>query len=231
MRTATGALLAALVSVTGAGTAAAADVPERRPLVILLADQVARTGPSRDARRVATVRGRRPLTRVRTVLPVIGERSGRHGGWFHVRLPGRPNGHTAWIRAAATRRSSTPWYARVRLSTRVVTVFHHGRAVRRFRAVVGRPATPTPRGRFFVEEAVALAPGAPGGPYALALSARSEVFQEFHGGPGQTALHGVTGLSGAAGTAASAGCIRMSTRATTWLARRLGAGVPVDVVG
>ena len=31
---------------------------------------------------------------------------------------------------------------------------------------------------------------AAGGPYALATSARSNVLQEFEGGPGQIALHG-----------------------------------------
>ena len=83
--------------------------------------------------------------------------------------------------------------------------------MRRFSAVVGNPSTPTPRGRFFIEEALALAPGAHGGPYALATSARSNVLQEFEGGPGQIALHGTDGLSGALGTAVSHGCIRLST--------------------
>jgi lipoprotein-anchoring transpeptidase ErfK/SrfK len=44
----------------------------------------------------------------------------------------------------------------------------------------------------------------------LATSARSNVLQEFDGGPGQIALHGTDHLSGALGTAASHGCIRMA---------------------
>jgi lipoprotein-anchoring transpeptidase ErfK/SrfK len=97
--------------------------------------------------------------------------------------------------------------------------------------VVGKPSTPTPRGHFFVEEALSLSSRAAGSPFALASSARSRVLQEFDGGPGQIALHGTNHLSGALGTAASHGCIRLSTRAITWLARRVGAGVPLTITG
>jgi len=94
---------------------------------------------------------------------------------------------------------------------------------------VGTRSTPTPRGHFFIEEAVALSPWSAGGPFALATSARSPVLQEFAGGPGQIALHGTKNLSGALGTAASHGCIRLSTRAITWLAGRIGRGVPLTI--
>ena len=222
-----------LAALAAAGTPAAAsveDVPVDQPLAVLLEDQVARAEPSLEARGVQTVHGRRPLTRVRTVLPVLGSATSSAGReWLHVRLPGRPNSHTGWILAEATRRESTPWSIHLQLSSRVVTVYQYGRAVRRFRAVIGTRSTPTPQGRFFVEEAVALAPGAAGGPYALALSARSAVLQEFAGGPGQTALHGTRGLYGRRGTAASHGCVRLGTRAIRWLARRITAGVPLHV--
>jgi len=99
-----------------------------------------------------------------------------------------------------------------------------------FRAVVGKRATPTPRGEFFVEENVQMPAGAPGAPFALALSARSEVLQEFEGGPGQIALHGVVNLGGQLGSAVSHGCVRLATSAITWLAARIEPGVPVTIV-
>ncbi len=68
-----------------------------------------------------------------------------------------------------------------------------------------------------------------GGPYALAISARSDIFQEFAGGPGQIAIHGTNGLSDPLGSEASHGCIRLSPSTITWLAKRIGAGVPVTV--
>jgi lipoprotein-anchoring transpeptidase ErfK/SrfK len=102
--------------------------------------------------------------------------------------------------------------------------------VRSFAAVVGKPSTPTPRGRFFVEESVRMLPGSAGTPYALATSARSNVLQEFEGGPGQIALHGVGNLGGTPGTAVSHGCVRLADGPIRWLAARIGPGVRVTIV-
>jgi lipoprotein-anchoring transpeptidase ErfK/SrfK len=226
--------LALLVAGAFAASAQAANTgaPANQPLVILLGDHIARTQPSVHAQRIEPVAARRPLTRVHTILPALDRRTDRNGTpWIQVRLPGRPNGHTGWIPADHTRSSSTQWYISVDLSARRVSVFLHGRLQRRFRAIVGAPSTPTPRGRFFVEEALALASRLPGSPFALATSGRSHVLQEFDGGPGQIALHGTGNLPGTLGTAASHGCVRLSTPAITWLARRIGAGVPVTVTG
>ena len=85
------------------------------------------------------------------------------------------------------------------------------------------------RGRFFVEEALALSPSAHGGPFALATSARSSVYQEFEGGPGQIAMHGVANLGGTPGTAISHGCVRLANRNIAWLAARISPGVPVAI--
>ena len=117
----------------------------------------------------------------------------------------------------------------VRLSARRVTVYRGGHVRRQFRAIVGKPSTPTPRGAFFVEEGLALSSYEAGAPYALATSARSNALQEFDGGPGQIALHGTDNLTGRLGTAVSHGCVRLGTQAITWLARRIGAGVPLRI--
>ncbi len=220
----------ALCLLAAAAQAGSAGAPATQPLVTLMRDHIARTQPSVRAHRIELVAARRPLTRVHTVLPVLGQRTASDGtSWVHVRLPGRPSGRTGWIPTDHTRHSSTKWYISVKLATRQVSVFLDGRLQRRFRAIVGKPSTPTPRGRFFVEEAVALSARAAGGPFALATSGRSRVLQEFDGGPGQIALHGTGNLAGTLGTAVSHGCIRLSTRAITWLARHIGAGVPVTV--
>jgi lipoprotein-anchoring transpeptidase ErfK/SrfK len=221
------AIACAFVAPAGA---ASPRIPASQSLVVLLHDHVARTAPNAHADRVESVAARRPLTRARSVLPVLGRASSRKKvSWLQVRLPGRPNSHKGWISTNRTRLTSTAWRIGVKLSTRRVTVYHGGRARRHFRAVVGKPSTPTPRGAFFVEEALALSSYEAGAPFALATSARSNVFQEFEGGPGQIGIHGTNGLTGALGTAASHGCIRLGTRAITWLARRIGAGVPLTI--
>jgi len=223
------ALLAAGASCVAPVHAARSAPPADQPLVELLGDHVARTGPSSQAPRIESVAARRPLTHVRTALPILDSASSpTTGSWVQVRLPGRPNEHTGWISADRTRLTSTGWSIALRLSTRRVTIYHRGRVKRRFAAVIGTPSTPTPTGTFFVEEAVALS-GKAGGPFALATSARSEVLQEFAGGPGQIALHGTAGLAGAPGSAASHGCVRLSTHAITWLSRRIGGGAPLTI--
>jgi lipoprotein-anchoring transpeptidase ErfK/SrfK len=80
-----------------------------------------------------------------------------------------------------------------------------------------------------VEEDVRLNGLDVGGPYALALSARSNVLQEFDGGPGQIALHGLDNIGGILGSAASHGCVRLSDGAMGWLVRYVGPGVPVTI--
>ena len=207
---------------------ALARAPAAQDLAVLLGNHVARRAPDADGARIGVIDARRPLTRARTVLPVLG-RAGHDHGWLLVRLPGRPNGHTGWIRAGRTRATATEWRIRVALAPRRVIVYRSGRAVRRYPAIVGKPATPTPRGSFFVEEALRLSPSEAGAPLALATSARSNALEEFDGGPGQVALHGTGNLTGALGTAVSHGCVRLGSRAIAWLASRIGAGVPVTI--
>jgi hypothetical protein len=223
-------LTAGLAGASIAPAGAAASVPATQPLATLFQNHVARAAPDSGSRRIESVSARRPLTRVRTVLPVIGSTTSAAGDtWLHVRLPGRPTGHRGWILAAHTTASATPWYLAVDLSERRLAVYHDGRIERRFSVVVGKPSTPTPRGRFFIEEALSLPSGSQGGPFALATSARSNVLQHFEGGPGQIALHGTRGLPGRPGSAASHGCIRLSTAGITWLAQRIGSGIPLTV--
>lgn len=220
-------LLAA--SWAGAEPAFAA-VPRTQELAVFVHGQTAMARPDSRSDRRVWVERRRPITEGRTVLPVIGHRTDNGGTrWLKVRLPGRPNNRTGWIRKARTTRSSTPWHLVVDLSRRRVTVYRNGRAVRSFSAVVGAPRTPTPRGTAFVEETVLLRSRDVGAPYALALSSRSYVLQEFAGGPGQIAIHGVRNVGGRMGTAASHGCVRLDTAAVTWLGERIGPGVPVTV--
>jgi lipoprotein-anchoring transpeptidase ErfK/SrfK len=144
-------------------------------------------------------------------------------------LPGRPNGSTGWIASHGTNKLVTPWQIVVSLARRRVTVYRDGRLVRAFPAVVGKVSTPTPSGEFFVEETLKMAAGEAGGPFALALSARSNTLQEFEGGPGQIAMHGRDNLGGTLGNAESHGCIRLSTASIDWLAFRIGPGTPVTI--
>jgi lipoprotein-anchoring transpeptidase ErfK/SrfK len=194
-------------------------------LAALLWTHAAFSKPSGASHRVGVVQPERPITEERTVLPVLGAK----GEWLKVKLPGRPNGHTGWIKSKGTLTQTTTWHLVIRTAWRRVIVFKKGRAVKVFPAIVGKPSTPTPRGQFFIEESIQLRPTDVGAPYALALSARSDVFQEFMGGPGQVALHGLDNVGGVLGTAVSHGCVRLADDSMRWLAFRVGPGVPVTI--
>lgn len=227
------AIALALLAASWTERPALAGTPRVAPtqeLAVFVHGQTAMSGPDDGATRRAWVERRRPITEGRTVLPVIGHRTGANGvRWLQVRLPGRPNNSTGWIRAARTIRSATGWHLLVDLSQRRLTVYRGGKLVMRFSAVVGAPATETPRGTYFVEESVRLTRRDVGGPFALALSSRSRVFQRFAGGPGQIAVHGIWNVGGTMGTAASHGCVRLETAAIAWIGERIGPGVPVTI--
>jgi lipoprotein-anchoring transpeptidase ErfK/SrfK len=210
-------------------------IAPRQEIATLLSTRPARVRPNVHSKQLRFVDARRPITGERTVLPVLSWTLDRHGrAWLHVRLPGRVLGtkappRTGWISASNTLLSTTPWHVVVNLRARRVIVYHGGRPLHSYPAIVGKPATPTPTGQYFVEENVALSAGQPGGPYALATSDRSNVLQEFDGGPGQIALHGLDNVGGQLGTAESHGCIRLADSAITWLAARIGPGVPITI--
>jgi hypothetical protein len=131
--------------------------PPRQELALLLAPHSARAAPSQHAAVLQRVSTHRPLTGEQTALPVLGHTTSRDGlRWLHVLLPGRPNGHSGWIRKQATTAATTAWRLTVQTSTRRVRVYRNGHPARTFTAVVGKPSTPAPHGRFFVEESIRL---------------------------------------------------------------------------
>ena len=226
---------AGLAGVT-AGQAIGAPIPTRvqatQELVVLLTAHGAHRAPAAGSPQVALVAAHRPITGEQTTLPVIA-RSTDSGGvrWLLVMLPGRPDGSSGWIVQQSTRPLVTGWRIVVDLAARRARVYRDGHLARAFQAVVGKSSTPTPTGEFFVEETVQMPAGEAGGPFALALSARSNVLQEFEGGPGQIAIHGRNSLGGTLGAAASHGCIRLATASIDWLAARIGPGTPVTIDG
>jgi lipoprotein-anchoring transpeptidase ErfK/SrfK len=223
-----GAVLALLVP----GSAVAASRPPAavQQLVALDARVIARAAPDAQARAVAVVAAKTPLTGVQMTLPVLAATIGpKGGGWLRVRLPTRPNGGTGWIPASAGEQFTTGWAVVVDRGARRADVYRAGRLQARFPIVVGKPATPTPLGSFFVVEKLQLARGVTEGPWALPISGYSNVLQTYAGGRGEVGLHGTVGLDDPLGSASSHGCIRFAPRAISWIAGRIDPGTPVIV--
>jgi lipoprotein-anchoring transpeptidase ErfK/SrfK len=167
-------------------------------------------------------------------LLVLGARTAPDGReWLQVRLPGRPNGSAGWISRDAVTVRHVRWWIDVSLSQRLVRVFRDGALVRRLRAVVGAPQTPTPTGLFAVYEPVAQPGGGTRfvGSWVLHLTAFSDVLENYGGGPGRIAIHGRGGasLSDPLGTARSHGCVRIDNADVDWLARTVVPGTPVRI--
>jgi lipoprotein-anchoring transpeptidase ErfK/SrfK len=148
--------------------------------------------------------------------------------WFHVLLPLKPNGTTGWVRAGDVELAAVTTRLVVDLSDRTVTLYEHGRRVLRTRAAIGKPATPTPTGRYYVNQRLVPAdPSGPFGPGAIGISAFSNVLTGWtQGGP--IAIHG-TNRPDLIGRAVSNGCVRVENRALRRLWRDALAGTPVVV--
>jgi lipoprotein-anchoring transpeptidase ErfK/SrfK len=185
-------------------------------------------------RPIATLASRTRYTRSGTRLLVVGARYADDGRLrLKVVVPLRPTNRPAWIRADKVRLLRSRWFVRVDRARRLVRVYRRGRLVRRFRAVVGAPGTPTPRGLAAVlEEVPAADPTIFTGPWSLHLTAFSRVWDRFGAGDGRVAIHGrgPAALGDPLGTARSNGCVRIDNARVRYLHRMLPLGTPVRIV-
>lgn len=191
------------------------------------------------ARRLRAYRspGRRPFARFGTlnkngVPTVFGVRAVRTfrdcSRWYRVQLPRRPNGVEGWVRAADVELAKVRTRVEVDLSSRRVTLFRDGRAVLRTIGAIGSPATPTPTGRYYVNQRLIPEDASgPFGPGAIGISAFSEVLTGWtQGGP--IAIHG-TNQPWSVGKAVSNGCVRVRNDVLRRLFRQTTAGTPVII--
>lgn len=155
-------------------------------------------------------------------------RDARGAVWLRARLPMRPNGSSGWIRAASVQLTRVDTRIEIQLARRRLVLFRGGRPVERHVIAVGAPATPTPTGRFFVPfKLVSGNPTDPAGPGAIALSAWSDVLQDWVGG-GQIAIHG-TSVPTSVGQPVSHGCLRLRNAELKRLFKAVPVGTPVRV--
>jgi lipoprotein-anchoring transpeptidase ErfK/SrfK len=163
-------------------------------------------------------------------VPVVALVVANKGAWLHVLLPTRPNGSTGWVRASDVTQSIVSYHVTVSVHDHHLLAFNGTSLVDDTTVAVGTAATPTPLGRFFVTELLAVPdPSGPYGPYAFGLSGHSLVLQTFADGDGQLGLHGTNDPS-VLGSDATHGCIRIANDDIRTLARQLPLGTPVDVV-
>lgn len=165
-----------------------------------------------------------------TVLLVSQVGAGDADGWLRVLLPVRPNGATGWIKASDVELHDVAFEIVVDLDARELTVLDDGEELLTTPTAIGDDANPTPTGRFFVIDKLETPdPGGAYGPYAIGLSAHSEVLTEFGGGDGQIGIHG-TNAPASIGRPVSHGCLRVDNDVIERLAHLLPLGTPVTIV-
>lgn len=154
----------------------------------------------------------------------------RQPGWYQVQVSHRPNEWTAWVRASDVTVREVPHVVQVDVSDRHLWVKDRaGTVLFETPVAVGKAATPTPTGRFFVDGIVPLAGGTAYGRGQSSVAGFSNELMSFGGGVGQIAMHG-TNRPQLMGQAVSNGCIRMPDPAILRVMELAPTGTPVDVV-
>jgi L,D-transpeptidase catalytic domain len=194
-----------------------------------VARALVRRGPSRGAAPVARLRYATEDGPLETylVLESLVDAAGRT--WVRIRIPGRPNGRTGWVRRDDLGPLLTvTTMLRVDRRTLRATLYKRGRAIWTSRIGVGKPDTPTPAGHFWIRSRLkALGGGTVYGPWAFGTAAYS-VLSEWPGG-GVVGIHG-TNAPGLIPGRPSHGCIRVPNDNVRRLARLMPVGTPVEIV-
>lgn len=184
--------------------------------------------PSRKADVVVRLDTRTPEDTANIVL-VLGRHRAADGRlWVHVRLPVLPNDRTGWVpRAALGGYGVVHTRLVVDLEQLVATLLRGRRPVFRARIGVGKPAWPTPKGRFYIRNRLTSYESPFYGPLAFGTSARSPTLTDWPDG-GFIGIHGTNQPELLPGRV-SHGCIRMRNEDILELGRRLPIGTPVTI--
>lgn len=196
---------------------------------------IARSAPRTTAPGRLRLLGFAPWSRATQGLLVTGRhRDARGVGWVRVLLPMRPNGTEGWLRASQVRLRGTRRRVVVRLDTRRLELWSDRRRVASFPTGVGRPGTPTPTGRFAVQDPLRTPAHLRGvyGTWTLILSGHSTAIEQLSGANALIGIHGPGGdRRWRVGQLSSLGCAILSEPALARVAAFVEVGTPVTIRG
>jgi lipoprotein-anchoring transpeptidase ErfK/SrfK len=185
-----------------------------------------RKAPNKRSRTIARLRWRTE-DGPPEVYVVLKRRHKKGATWMKIRIPGRPNGRTGWLRRDALGGLHTIHTAlTIDRGTLRATLTRKGRVIWSSRVGVGAPGTPTPAGRFWIRERLR-GFGGSFGPWAFGTSAYSNVLTGWPGG-GVIGIHG-TNQPGLIPGRPSHGCVRVPNWKVVQLARLMPIGTPVRI--
>lgn len=147
--------------------------------------------------------------------------------WLRIRIPMRPNGRTGWVPSEMLTQIHV---VRTRMvidrKARKATLYKSGRRIWSARVGIGKKASPTPRGNFWIRERLR-GDGKVYGNWAFGTSAYSNLSDWPKGGV--VGIHG-TNQPGLIPGRISHGCVRVKNSKMSQLARRMPIGTPVQVI-
>jgi len=164
------------------------------------------------------------------VYVVLESRLGRGDrAWLKVRIPGRPNGRTGWVREEAlSNLKLVQTQLTIDRRTLTATLRRNGKRIWRSPVGVGKRGTETPPGRFWIRERLSNLRGSPVyGPWAFGTSAYSSTLTDWPGG-GVVGIHGTNQPELIPGRP-SHGCVRVPNGRIRRLAKLMPIGTPVRI--
>ena len=187
-----------------------------------------RAAPRTSARTVTRLRylTEDKLPEVYLVLSAIVDAGG--DVWLRIRIPMRPNGRTGWV---AQDHLSQLYVVRTRLvinrTTLRATLYKNRKRIWQAPVGVGKAATPTPKGKFYVRELLK-GDGKLYGTWAFGTSAYASLTDWPNGGV--VGIHGTDQPELVPGRP-SHGCVRVRNAKINQLKRLMPIGTPIQIIG
>ena len=149
--------------------------------------------------------------------------------WLQIRIPGRPNGRTGWVREEQlSNLKVVETHLTIDRGSLTATLRKRDRTVWSSRVGVGAPGTVTPKGRFWIRERLRNFGGNPVyGPWAFGTSAYSDTLTDWPGG-GVVGIHGTNQPQLIPGRP-SHGCVRVPNAKIARLAQLMPIGTPITI--
>ena len=149
--------------------------------------------------------------------------------WLQIRVPGRPNGRTGWVREEQlSNLKEVETHLTIDRRTLRATLRKRGRKVWSSPVGIGAPGTVTPKGKFWVRERLRNLGGSPVyGPWAFGTSAYSDTLTDWPGG-GVVGIHGTNQPELIPGRP-SHGCVRVPNGKIVRLVKLMPVGTPIRI--
>jgi lipoprotein-anchoring transpeptidase ErfK/SrfK len=149
--------------------------------------------------------------------------------WIRIRLPARPNGKTGWARAESLGDLQVVrTMLQINRKTLRATLYKSGRKIWSAPVGIGKAATPTPAGHFWIREKFRVKDAPVYGTQAIGTSAYAPTLSDWPGG-GVVGLHGTNEPYLIPGRP-SHGCVRVKNADIAKLYRLAPVGTPIRIL-